>query len=131
LSPVGKGTPVFVQPLKKCDPVRWFQETQADNCSDRSYIVEIDGRLLRRNRQYLQVDHPASHILETQRKLVAEKDESPPVESRETEVCDLPAVSNTPRPTTLQTSPKSPISQVKTQDGEEALAISLRRDLFG
>ena len=56
LSPIRKGTPVFVQSLKKYDPVKWSQGTIADRCSDRSYIVEIEGRLLRRNRRYLRND---------------------------------------------------------------------------
>ena len=41
LSPVRKGTPVFVQSLKKYDPVKWSQGTVADNCSDRSYIYGV------------------------------------------------------------------------------------------
>ena len=43
LSPVRKGTPVFVQSLKKYDPVKWSRGTVADNCSDRSYIVKTHG----------------------------------------------------------------------------------------
>ena len=56
LSPIRKGTPVFGQSLKKYDPVKWTQGTVADRCNDRSYIVEIEGRLLRRNRRYLRND---------------------------------------------------------------------------
>ena len=57
LTPIRNGIPVFVQSLKKCDPVKWSKGTIADKCSDRSYIVEIDGRSLRRNRGYLRNDH--------------------------------------------------------------------------
>ena len=57
LTPIRNGTPVFVQSLKKYDPVKWSQGTIADKCSDRSYIIEIEGRLLRRNRRYLRNDH--------------------------------------------------------------------------
>ena len=57
LTPIRKGAPVFVQSPKKYDPVKWAQGTIADKCSDRSYIVEIEGRLLRRNRRYLRNDH--------------------------------------------------------------------------
>ncbi len=57
LTPIRKGAPVFVQSLKKYDPVKWTQGTIADRCSHRSYIVEIEGRLLRRNRRYLRNDH--------------------------------------------------------------------------
>ena len=47
---------MFVQSLNTYDPVKWSQGTIADRCSDRSYIVEIEGRLLRRNRRYLRND---------------------------------------------------------------------------
>ena len=40
-----------------CWNQRYTQGTIADKCSDRSYIVEIEGRLLRRNRRYLRNDH--------------------------------------------------------------------------
>ena len=57
LTPIRNGAPVFVQSLKKYDPVKLSQGTITDKCSDRSYIVEIAGLLLRRNRRYLRNDH--------------------------------------------------------------------------
>ena len=59
---------MFVQSLKKYDPVKWSQGTiaeSADKCSDRSYIVEIEGRLLQHSRRYLRNDHTTQQCKST------------------------------------------------------------------
>ena len=127
LSPLRRGTPVFVQSLKKYDASKWAQGMVADQCSNRSYIVEIEGRLLRRNRRYLRLDHtirptPSTsteqegHIDGTHSRDTHVIPTNENTESRELESCEMPAVS-TPRPEPVPTSPVKTSSPVKTRSG--------------
>jgi len=66
LRPIQKGTPVFVQSLKKYQQVKWSPGTIVDKCSDRSYVVDVEGQLLRRNRRYLREDNTTPQSLQSQ-----------------------------------------------------------------
>ena len=128
LSPLRRGTPVFVQSLKKYDASKWAQGMVADQCSNRSYIVEIEGRLLRRNRRYLRIDHTIRHNPSTSTEQedhrdgthsrdthVIPTDEN--TDSRELESCERPAFISTLRPEPVPTSPVKTNSLVKTRSG--------------
>ena len=126
LSPLRRGTPVFVQSLKKYDASKWAQGIVADQCSNRSYIVEIEGRLLRR---YLKIDHTIRPTPSTSTEQEGHRDgiHSPDThgiptdentDSRELESCERPAVISTPRPEPVPTSPVKTNSPVKTRLSE-------------
>ena len=128
LSPLRRGTPVFVQSLKKYDASKWAQGMVADQCSNRSYIVEIEGRLLRRNRRYLRIDHTIRPTPSTSTEQEGHRDGTHSrdthviptdeiTDPRELESCERPAVISTPRPEPVPTSPVKTNSPVKTRSG--------------
>ena len=109
LSPLRRGTSANVQSLKKYDAIKWEQGMVADQCSNRSYIVQLEGRLLRRNQRYLRLDHTilltpststeqkghrdGTHSRDTH---VTPTDEN--TYSRELESCEMPGLISTPSP---------------------------------
>lgn len=140
LRPLQKGTPVFVQSLKKHQPIKWSRGTVVDDCNDRSYIVESEGRLLRRNRRYLRDDATAPHEFVQQREqqplerqpLIQQRELQPRVQQPreqprerkqktlpEDEPRDVPSIApevTTPTPS-VPASPAKVVSPVKTRSG--------------
>ena len=133
LSPLRRGTPVFMQSLKKYDASKWAQGMVTDQCSNRSYIVEIKGRLLRCNRRYLRIDHTIRPTPSTSTEQVGHRDGTHSREthviptdentdSRELESCEMPAVISMPRPEPVPTSPVKTNSPLKTRSGRLIIA---------
>ena len=128
LSPLRRRTPAFVQSLKKYDASKWAQGMDADQCSKRSYIVEIEGRLLLRNRRYLRTDHTIRPTPSTSTEQEGHRDGThsrythliptdEKADLRELESCEMPAIISTPRLEPVPTSPVKAISPVKTRSG--------------
>ena len=113
LSPIRKGYPVFVQALNTYDPVKRSQGTIADRCSDRSYIVEIEGRLLCRNRRYLRND-----ATPTAKNATATANNATPAEQTANNVvAGEVSLSNEPPEAVVEAEPTSPVkaTPVKTR----------------
>ena len=108
--------------------MKWTQGMVADQCSNRSRIVEIEGSLLRRNRRYLRIDHTIRPTPSTSTKQDDHRDRTPsrgthmiPIDentdSRELESGEMPGMISTPRPEPVPTSPMKTNSPVKTRSG--------------
>ena len=100
----------------------------ADQCRNRSYIVEIEGRLLRRNRRYLRTDHTIRPTPSTSTEQEGHRDGTHSrdthliptdenADSREFKSCEKPAIISRPRLEPVPTSPVKTNSLVKTRSG--------------
>ena len=61
--PLHRGQPVVVQDLR-ARKTQWMQGRCVDRLTDRSYTVEVDGKLLHHNRQFLKPSQNAPREVE-------------------------------------------------------------------